>query len=51
MHLDSFDNHDDVLQKNVLFDVFESKKHNSDVEFKATLFEIEFSDNPLQTSK
>jgi hypothetical protein len=43
--LDSFDGVDDVPKENILFDVFESKKHNNDVEFKATLFEIEFSDN------
>jgi hypothetical protein len=43
--LDSFDGADDVPKENILFDVFESKKHNNDVEFKATLFEIEFSDN------
>lgn len=47
--LDSFDGVDDVPQRNVLFDVFESKIHNNDVEFKATLFEIEFSDNRTTT--
>ncbi len=47
--LDSFDGVDDVPQRNVLFDVFESKIHNNDVEFKATLFEIEFSDNRTST--
>jgi hypothetical protein len=45
VELDSFDGVDDVPKENILFDVFESKKHNNDVEFKATLFEIEFSDN------
>jgi hypothetical protein len=47
--LDSFDGVDDVPKENILFDVFESKKHNNDVEFKATLFEIEFSDNRTST--
>jgi hypothetical protein len=49
VELDSFDGVDDVPQRNVLFDVFESKIHNNDVEFKATLFEIEFSDNRTTT--
>jgi hypothetical protein len=49
VQLDSFDGVDDVPPRNVLFDVFESKKHNNDVEFKATLFEIEFSDNRTST--
>jgi hypothetical protein len=49
VELDSFDGVDDVPQRNVLFDVFESKIHNNDVEFKATLFEIEFSDNRTST--
>ena len=49
VEIDSFDGVDSVPQKNVLFDVFESKKHNNDVEFKATLFEIEFSDNRTST--
>ena len=43
--VDSFDGLDVLLPEYVLFDVFEAKLHNNDVEFKAVLFEIEFSDN------